>query len=61
MNGTRKKPAIRGGLRPFRRREAGQSAAPRLVSGATARSVTMDMGPVVETHNRCAFELANEA
>ena len=23
--------------------------------------VTMDMGPVVETHNRCAFQLANEA
>jgi 8-oxoguanine deaminase len=23
--------------------------------------VTMDMGPVVETHNRCALQLANEA
>ena len=22
--------------------------------------VTMDMGPVIETHNRCAFQLANE-
>jgi 8-oxoguanine deaminase len=22
--------------------------------------VTMDMGPIVETHNRCAVQLANE-
>jgi hypothetical protein len=34
---------------------------PTLLAKNAEVLVTMDMGPVVEAHNRCAFQLANEA
>jgi 8-oxoguanine deaminase len=44
---------------------APQQARTTVINGKVVVSdseiVIMDMGPVVETHNRCAFQLANEA